>query len=102
MDDVDVRQYWKVNSARFPQVAIIYCDILSIPITTVTSESTFNIEGRILNKYKNCLLPEAVQALICTRNWLLSFQEVGPYGKLLLLINNSSTFICNLHVLFSH
>ena len=71
-DDVDILQYWKLNSVRFPQLAIMACDILSIPITTVASESDL---------CRNCLLPETVQALICTRNWLHDFKEIGPSGK---------------------
>ena len=59
-NDLDVLEYWKLHKHQFPELAIMACDILSIPITTVASKSSFSIGGRILHKYRNCLLPKIV------------------------------------------
>lgn len=66
----DVIGWWKDNEVRFPDLAIMARDILSIPITSVASESAFSLGGRTLTKYRHKLLPENAQALITTKSWL--------------------------------
>jgi hypothetical protein len=52
-------------------------DILSIPISTIStiaSESTFSIGGRVIDQYRNSLKPDIIEALVCTRDWLYGEQ----------------------------
>ncbi|CAL1356308.1 unnamed protein product [Linum trigynum] len=70
---LDVLVWWKNNESRFPELAHLARDSLSIPITTLASESAFSMGGRVLSSWRSSLLPENTEALITTHSWLYGF-----------------------------
>ncbi|XP_059436041.1 zinc finger BED domain-containing protein RICESLEEPER 2-like [Corylus avellana] len=73
-DSFDILSFWKGNEFRYPEVAAMARDVLSIPVSTVASESTFSIGGRVIDQNRSSLKPDIVEALICSRDWLYGEQ----------------------------
>ncbi|XP_024021323.1 zinc finger BED domain-containing protein RICESLEEPER 2-like [Morus notabilis] len=68
--DLDILSFWKSNQFRYPALASMACDILVVPVSTVASEATFSVGGRVLDSFRSSLKPKTVEALVCTRDWL--------------------------------
>ncbi|XP_057441940.1 zinc finger BED domain-containing protein RICESLEEPER 2-like [Lotus japonicus] len=68
----DILNWWKVNSSKYPTLALIAKDVLAMPVSTVASESAFSTGGRVLNNYRSSLSPKTVEALVCAQNWFRS------------------------------
>ena len=62
--------WWKTNQFRFPVLSQMARDVLTIPLSTVASESAFNVGGRVLDACRSSLNPETVEAVICLRDWV--------------------------------
>ncbi|XP_058727445.1 zinc finger BED domain-containing protein RICESLEEPER 1-like [Vicia villosa] len=61
--------WWRNNSMKSKILSKMAADILVIPISTVTSESTFSAGGRVIDEFRSKLNEESVEALICGGDW---------------------------------
>jgi len=68
--DLDILMWWKSTGSKYKILSLIARDVLSIPVTTVASESAFSTSGRVLDGFRSSLTPRVVEALICTQDWL--------------------------------
>ncbi|KAL2933583.1 Zinc finger BED domain-containing protein RICESLEEPER 3 [Bienertia sinuspersici] len=69
----DILEYWKLQSISFPVLSRITKDVLAVPIFSVVAESSFNMGGRILTKYRSSLRTDNVEAFVTTQNWLFGY-----------------------------
>ena len=76
---IDVLQWWKDIEYRYPQLSCMARDILSIPITSVASESFFSLGGKLLNKWRTCILLDTLKGLMTTHNWLYGYKMGKQY-----------------------
>ena len=44
-------------------------DILTVPVSTISSESTFSMTSRIIKERRRKLKPEMVEMLTCIKDW---------------------------------
>ncbi|KAG2596499.1 hypothetical protein PVAP13_5KG165914 [Panicum virgatum] len=67
-ENFNVLAWWKKNSDAYPILSLMARDFLSIPVSTVSSESAFSCAGRILGKNRTSLSPETLEALVCAKD----------------------------------
>ncbi|KAL9410842.1 hypothetical protein AB3S75_044589 [Citrus x aurantiifolia] len=73
---LDILSFWKDNQVRYPELSSMARDVLTIPISTVASESAFSVGGRVLDQFRSSLKPETVESIVCSRDWIFG-QEVN-------------------------
>ena len=64
-EDFDVLKYRKTNDKTFPTLSIMARDMLTILITIMALESSFNKGRHVLSKYRSFIILDHVQMLIC-------------------------------------
>lgn len=74
-NEFDVLEYWKNNEIKYKALSTMARDILSIPLSTVSSESAFSTGERLISDVRSRLKPKTVEALICTQDWLRPFYD---------------------------
>jgi len=78
-NEFDILLWWRVNAPKYPILTEIAHDILTIPISTIASESAFSNGRYILDPFRSSLSLLTVEALICTQDWLKSNEDLLKY-----------------------
>ena len=50
-------------------LSILARDVLTVPVSTVSSESAFSLSGRILEERRTSLTSEMVEILLTVKDW---------------------------------
>ena len=67
---IDLLVWWRQNARRFPVLSSMAQDILTIHVSTVSSEAAFSSAGRIIDDRRCSLKPDMVEALTCGKDWI--------------------------------
>jgi hypothetical protein len=53
-------------------LSILAKDVLTVPASTISSESTFSLAGKVLEDRRRRLTPDMVEVLSCIKDWELA------------------------------
>lgn len=73
----DILNWWKANELKYPTLQLMARDFLSVPASTVASESAFSTSGRSVSPHRNRLHPKTIEALMCAQSWLWAAEMNG-------------------------
>jgi hypothetical protein len=68
-DDFNILNWWHEHKLTYHILSILARDIMSVPVSIVSSESCFNLTGRVIEERR--LLPHSVEMLTCIKDWEL-------------------------------
>jgi hypothetical protein len=74
-EDFDILLWCRDHRLTYPVLSILARDVLSVPVSTVSSESCFSCTARILEDRRRRLLPEHVEMLTCLKDWDLAARK---------------------------
>jgi hypothetical protein len=68
----NILNWWQRHKLTYPILALLAKDVLTVPASTISSESTFSLAGRVLEEHRRRLTTDMVEALSCIKDWELA------------------------------
>ncbi|XP_026400303.1 zinc finger BED domain-containing protein RICESLEEPER 2-like [Papaver somniferum] len=69
-DDFDILSWWQANANMYKVLSYMARDILSMHVSSVSSESAFSTGKRVLAPWRAFMSTTKVEALLCTQSYL--------------------------------
>ena len=67
-EDFNILNWWHEHKQTYPILSILAKDVLTVPASTISSESTFSLAGRVLEERQRRLTCDMVEVLSCLKD----------------------------------
>jgi hypothetical protein len=64
-----VLAWWYEHKLTYPVLSVLARDVMTVPISTISSESAFSTTGRIIEERQRWLTPDMVEMLTLVKDW---------------------------------
>ncbi|WVZ54200.1 hypothetical protein U9M48_005037, partial [Paspalum notatum var. saurae] len=71
-EDFNILSWWQKHKLTYPILSLLAKDVLIVPASTISSESTFSLAGRVIEERRRRLTPDMVEVLSCIKDWKLA------------------------------
>ena len=78
-------------------LSIIARDVLTVPVSTVASEAAFSAGGRMVSKKRCNLSPEAIESVVCLKDWKLADKRLHDHVREAALVTNTENLNLSKH-----
>jgi hypothetical protein len=68
-DSFSIIKWWHEHKSTYPVLSILARDVMTVPVSTISSEFAFSTSGRIIEERHRRLSSEMVEILTCTKDW---------------------------------
>ena len=68
-ESFSVLSWWRDHKRTYPILSILTKDVLTVPVSTVSSESAFSLCGRLIEERRRSLTSEHVEMLSLVKDW---------------------------------
>ena len=70
--DFNILMWWQRHNQTYPILSILARDIMTVPVSIISSESTFSLASRVLEERRRRLTTDMVEVLSCIKDWELA------------------------------
>ena len=78
-------------------LSIIARDVLTVHVSTAASEAVFSAGGRVVSKKRCNLSPEAIDAVVCLKDWNLADKRLNDHVREAALVSDTENLNLSKH-----
>jgi hypothetical protein len=64
--------WWHEHKLIYPILSLLAKDVMTVPASTISSESSFSLVGRVIEEHRRRLTSDMVEILSCIKDWELA------------------------------